>query len=388
MKNKNYLKYLRWVLLGFFLVMVTREAYLHQVQGGGVAPSIHALCPYGGLENLYSLIFTGTFIKKIFSGTMILLSLSLILALVFRRSFCGLICPFGALQEFFGIIGKKIFGKRFTLPSRVDKPLRYLKYLVLIVTICFAWITAGLWVDPYDPWAAYGHISAGFSSLTSEYLIGTIILVSVLVGSLLYDRFFCKYLCPMGAVYGIISKFSPSKIVRNKDVCVSCGLCSKKCPMNIDVANSDQVTSVECISCQSCVMSCPKVGALEYKTGKKTLKTLMVIILVVGFFVSAVVISKTVGEFKVLPKKVTAGALKEKPSKATPNNITEESKINVDEIKGYMTIKDVSVGTKIELKELYKKLGIPDSVPENTKLKDVKNLVEGFEVEAAKEKLK
>ena len=57
MKNNKHIRYFRWVLLGLFLVMVTREAYLHQVQGGGVAPSIHALCPYGGLETLYSLVF-------------------------------------------------------------------------------------------------------------------------------------------------------------------------------------------------------------------------------------------------------------------------------------------------------------------------------------------
>ena len=370
MKNNNYIKYLRWVLLGFFLIMVTREAYLHQVQGGGVSPSIHALCPYGGLETLYSLVFGGTFLQKIFSGTMILLGITLVLALIFRRSFCGLICPFGALQEFFGIIGKKLFRKRFIMPPTIDKPLRYLKYIVLVVTIYFAWKTAGLWMDPYDPWAAYGHIKAGFTSLTTEYLIGTITLVVILLGSMIYDRFFCKYLCPMGAVYGIISKISPSKIVRDKEVCINCNLCSKSCPMNIEVAKIDKVSSSECISCQSCVLACPARGALEYKTGKNTLKTLTVIILVVGLFFTGVFISKNIGIFQVIPKQVTG-----------------ESKINVEEIKGYMTIKEVSIGTQIELKEVYKKLGIPDSVPENTKLKDVKNFVEGFEVDTAKENL-
>ncbi|MBW9150723.1 4Fe-4S binding protein [Clostridium estertheticum] len=371
MKNNKYLKYLRWLLLAFFLIMVTREAYLHQVQGGGVAPSVHALCPYGALETFYSLVFGGTFLQKIFSGTMILLGITLVLAVIFRRGFCGLICPFGALQEFFGIIGKKIFHKRFIMPIAIDKPLRYLKYIVLVVTIYFAWKTAGLWMDPYDPWAAYGHLSAGYESLTTEYLVGTIVLVIILVGSLLYDRFFCKYLCPMGAVYGIVSKISPSKIVRDKDICINCNLCSKSCPMNIDVAEVDKVISTECISCQVCVLTCPKVGALKYKTGKKTLKTLTVIIFVVGLFFMGVFISKTVGVFEVLPKQ-----------------ITQESQINVEEIKGYMTIKDVSIGTKIEIEEVYKKLGIPASVPESTKLKDVQNFVEGFEVEVAKEKLK
>lgn len=370
LNNKRFIKYIRWIILASFIILITIQTYLHQVLGGGTSPSIHALCPYGGLESLYSIIFSGTFIQKIFIGTMTLLALTLLLSLIFRRSFCGTICPFGALQEFFGLLGKKIFRKRFTIPNKIDKPLRYLKYIVLLLTIIFAWKTAGLWVDPYDPWAAYGHISAGFSSLTSEYLIALIILIVVLIGSMLYDRFFCKYLCPMGAVYGIISKFSPSKITRNKDKCINCSLCSKSCPVNIDVAHLDKVTSAECLGCQSCVLSCPRKDALEYKTLGKALKPLTVIILVVVIFFGGLFISKSSEVLDVLPKPVTA-----------------DTKLNVEEIKGYMSLKDVSTGTGIEIKELYKKLEIPYSVPADTKLKDVKNYVTGFEVETAKGKL-
>ncbi|HEY5525292.1 MAG TPA: 4Fe-4S binding protein, partial [Clostridium sp.] len=122
MKNNKFLKNLRYILLAIFLIHITVEAYLHQLLGGGEAPSIHALCPYGALESLYSLSFGGIFIGKIFSGTLIILIITLLIALIFRRSFCGLICPFGALQEFFGLIGKKIFKKRFIMPSKIDKP--------------------------------------------------------------------------------------------------------------------------------------------------------------------------------------------------------------------------------------------------------------------------
>lgn len=371
MENKKYIKYIRWILLAAFLILITIQTYLHQVNGGGVSPSIHALCPYGGLESLYSIVFSGTYIQKIFLGTMTLLTITLLLALLFRRSFCGLICPFGALQEFFALLGKKIFRKKFTIPAVIDKPLRYTKYIVLLVTIIFAWKTAGLWINPYDPWAAYGHISEGFSTLTGEYLIASIVLILVLAGSMLYDRFFCKYLCPMGAVYGILSKFSPSKITRNKDKCINCNLCSKNCPVNIDVAHCDNVTSAECLSCQSCILSCPKKDALEYKTLGKTIKPLTVIILVISIFFGGIFISKSLGLFTILPSSISTGTI-----------------LSTEEIKGYMTLKEVSVGTGIEIKELYKKLGIPASVPEDTKLKDIKTYISGFEVEAAKEKLK
>ncbi|MHC1684456.1 MAG: 4Fe-4S binding protein [Clostridiaceae bacterium] len=369
MKNKT-VKTIRLVLITIFLTMITIVSYLHQVLGGGEAPSIHGLCPYGALESLYSLIFNGTFVSKIFTGTMILLSITLIIAIIFRRSFCGLICPFGAFQEFFGIIGKKIFRKRFVVPEFLDKPFRYIKYIVLIVTIYYAWKTAGLWIDPYDPWAAYGHITEGYTTLVSEYLIGSIILIIILIGSLLYDRFFCKYLCPMGAVYGIISKISFTKIVRNNDKCVNCGICSKNCPVNIKVSQLDEVRTAECISCNACVLSCPKKGALEIKTFKKSMKPLTIILLVVTLFVGTVVVSKISGIFEVTQPKVTS-----------------ETKLTVEDLKGYMTIEDVSVGLKINLDQVYEKLDIPSSVAKETKLKDVKNFIEDFEVETAKERL-
>lgn len=100
-------------------------------------------------------------------------------------------------------------------------------------------------------------------------MIGLALLIITIVGSMLYDRFFCKYLCPMGAMYGIISKVSPLKITRNEDKCISCGICNKNCPMNIDIANTKQITSTECINCQICVLSCPNDSCLQIKHGKK-----------------------------------------------------------------------------------------------------------------------
>ena len=371
MKNNKLLKRLRYILLAVFLIHSTVEAYLHQLLGGGEAPSIHALCPYGGLESLYSLIFGGTFIEKIFSGTLIILIITLIMALIFRRSFCGLICPFGALQEFFGVIGKKIFRRRFVISKSVDKPLRYLKYIVLIITLYFAWKTAGLWVNPYDPWAAYGHVSAGVESLIDEYLVAFIILIAILVGSLLYDRFFCKYLCPMGAFYGLVSKLSPSKIIRNENTCVNCGICNKNCPVNIKVSEQKEIKSAECINCQSCILSCPKNNTLEFKVNNKPIKSAVVLVFVFLIFFGGIGITKLMGVYEI-----------------TPPAITTETRITSEEIKGYMTLEEISMGLNIDLNEVYEKLDLPTSILKDTKLKDIKNTIPDFEVEEVREKLK
>jgi hypothetical protein len=164
-------KWSRILVLVGLLIWVTYESYMHQVLGGGKAPSIHALCPYGALESLYTLLLTGSFIKKIYSGTVVLLVLTVALAVLFRRSFCGLLCPFGALQEVFAKLGQKIFKKRFIIPQKIDQIFRYLKYVVLVLTVGMAWYYGSLWMAPYDPYAAFSHISVISSSIEEDPLV-------------------------------------------------------------------------------------------------------------------------------------------------------------------------------------------------------------------------
>ncbi|TCO78663.1 4Fe-4S binding protein [Marinisporobacter balticus] len=372
MKDRS-IKNIRRLILAIFLIFISYRAYMHQVLGGGTegSPSIHALCPYGGLESFYTLLSSGTFIQKIFSGTFVLFALTIILAIIFRRSFCGILCPFGALQEFLGMIGQKLFGKRFVMPKRIDQPMRYLKYIVLLITTIGAWVTAEMWMAPYDPWSAYGHIFGEVEETFVEAPIGIGLLMITIVGSILYDRFFCKYLCPMGAFLSIVSKVSPYKIERNEEKCIDCGICSKKCPVNIEVAKEKVITTAECINCQTCVLSCPKEGALEVKHGKKILTPLIVIIAVIGIYFGGVFAANIMGIYEVLPAPIPVGQI-----------------MDSEELKGYMALEEVSKYMDISMDELYTKLDLPKNIPHNTKLKEIKNYVEDFEVSVAREILK
>jgi polyferredoxin len=371
LKKNKMIKYLRWSLLTVFVVLVSIGAYLHQVLGGAKAPSIHALCPFGGLESLYALFTTGGFIEKIFSGTMILFAITLVIALIFRRSFCGLICPFGAIQEFFAKLGQGLFKKKFIMPEKIDKPFRYLKYGILAITVFYAWKTAGLWMTPYDPWSAYAHLPEGLGSVWDESAVGLVILLITVVGSLIYDRFFCKYLCPMGAFYAIVGKFSPHRVVRNESKCIDCGICTKKCPVNIDVQHLKEIKSSECLNCQTCVLNCPKAGTLELKQGKKTISPLVTIIIVMVLFFGSIFAFQAAGIYKLTPEALKAG-----------------QSIKYNEIKGYMTIEEAAKATKTELKEFYSKFKIPENVPKNVKMKEIKNVLPGYEFDAVKESLK
>jgi Fe-S-cluster-containing hydrogenase component 2 len=371
LKKNKVIEYLRWSLLALFVVSVTVAAYLHQVLGGAKAPSIHALCPFGGLESLYTLFTTGGLIQKIFMGTIILFVITLVLALIFRRSFCGLICPFGAIQEFFGKVGQSVFKKKFIMPKMIDKPLRYLKYGILAITVFYAWKTAGLWMAPYDPWSAYAHLPEGLSSVWAESAVGLIILIVTVVGSLIYDRFFCKYLCPMGAIYAIVGKVSPHRIVRDENKCIDCGICSKKCPVNIDVQHLKEVKSSECISCQTCVLNCPKQGALKLAQGKHTISPLVTIITVMALFFGSIFALQAAGIYKL-----------------TPDSLKTGESIKYEEIKGYMTIEEATKATKTELKDFYTEFKIPEIVPKETKMKEIKNVSPGYDLDAVKETLK
>ncbi len=114
---------------------------------------------------------------------------------------------------------------------------------------------------PYDPWVACAHLTA--DDLLTTYLVGFVVLVVSLAGSLVYERFFCKYLCPAGALLGLLSRVSFLNIRRDAAACIDCGRCDKACMMNVEVATADVVTSSECISCNECVNVCPVPGALK-----------------------------------------------------------------------------------------------------------------------------
>jgi polyferredoxin len=246
---------LRTAFLVFFLLLSTVLGILHQFPPVIRPVGVDALDPFGAIESALSVLVSGKLLQYIAWSSFILLLATLIAALVFRRVFCGKICAFGALQELFGRLGKLIFRKRFTVPAALDKPARYLKYVMLVFIVVMSFATASLFIRPYDPWAAYHHLLS--PELMSGFLVGLILLAVSLAGSLLYDRFFCKYLCPMGGFLGLLSPAGWFRIKRNNETCTHCLACNKACPVNISVESVTQVKNAECINCNLCVASCP-----------------------------------------------------------------------------------------------------------------------------------
>ncbi|MBI4743217.1 MAG: 4Fe-4S binding protein [Actinobacteria bacterium] len=250
-------------------------------------PSAEAYLPISALISAKYLFLTGIF-DKIHPAGLSLFLIIIFTSWLFKRGFCSWICPIGTLSEWLFKAGKKIFGRNFKITKFIDVSLRSLKYLLLLfffyaVFSMDEFILKEFINSPYNRVADVKMLKF-FTDISLDAFI--VILILMLL-SLLFKNFWCRYLCPYGALLGIVSMASPLKISRDSDVCTECGKCTKVCPSYIDVQAKERVLSEECIGCFDCVVSCPAKGALELKlTGNRkvvSLKTYAVILLTVFF---------------------------------------------------------------------------------------------------------
>lgn len=249
---------MRRIVQAAFVAIVAYVGIQHIVIGGGPtgAPSFDAFCPFGGIESLWAVLTNGSMLQKTNWSNLVILLATLATALVAGRFFCGWICPFGTVQEWSGRILSRLTGKRLPLamPEAIDRPLRYMKFVVL-AAIILATVWAGSLI--FAEVCPYRVLFSG--EVTT---LGLIVLGAVAVGSLVFERFWCKYLCPLGAVLAVFNKITPFKVTCDTAACLTCDKCARTCPMSI-TDRPERIDSIECIRCLECVESCPKEGVLD-----------------------------------------------------------------------------------------------------------------------------
>lgn len=220
--------------------------------------------PIAGLMNFKYFLSTGS-VPLIHPAAMFLFMAFVAISLIAKKSFCSWLCPVGTLSEHLALVGRKMLGRNLRLPRWLDIPLRGLKYLLLafflfLIVSMSAEALGQFMQTPYGLIADvkmlnfFRHMSA-----TALGVVAALVLLSFVV-----EHLWCRYLCPYGALMGLVSLLSPLKIRRNQQACIDCGKCARVCPAQLKVDQLAQVRSVECSACMECVSSCPVEGALQF----------------------------------------------------------------------------------------------------------------------------
>ncbi|MGV8849203.1 MAG: 4Fe-4S binding protein [Propionibacteriaceae bacterium] len=262
LRGMKRLKGSRRVVQLVFAAWIIIAAVRHQLPGEESA-SVDAICPFGAVETLITWITTGHFISKIHQSNIILGFAVLVATLLVGNVFCGWICPFGALQDALTWVRRKTKLPTLTVPAVWDRWLRWGRFVVLAVVIYFSVSTAKLWFSDYDPYVTLFGLGWFFEFNPSTMWISISILVLIVGGSLLVDRLWCRYLCPLGAVFAVLSFFSLVRIRRSPKVCTDCTMCDTPCPVGIEPSKAKPFASTDCIGCMDCVAACPVKGALR-----------------------------------------------------------------------------------------------------------------------------
>lgn len=259
-------------------------------------PSVEGFLPIGALVALKSWLATGVF-DRVHPAGLVLLLLIIGVSFLYRKGFCSWLCPVGLASEALGRMGSRLPGTR--LPYYLDRGLMVLKYLILafflkVIFLDLDGLSATAFLaSPYYKIADVKMLLF-FQNLsrTAAMILGALALLSLVV-----RNFWCRYLCPYGALLGVVSLASPVHVRREPELCTGCRLCDRACPNRIEVSRTRAVQSPECTGCLDCLAACPHRGALELQVAgmRQPLRPSLFPILLLATFVAVVALASLAG---------------------------------------------------------------------------------------------
>lgn len=313
--EKSIQKHRFWVQSAVVLICIwigiEFHLFVESLEGGNPSdvgyhpPGVEGFLPISALMSLYYFFLTGEIHQAHPAGFVILVGIVSV-SFIFGKAFCSWMCPIGFLSELIGDFGdkvaKKLFKKRIKMPKILDYPLRSIKYLLLaffVYSIFFAMTAASLKYFLDSPYNMVADVKMyGFFADISRFAL---IVIAVLFGlSIIFRNFWCRYLCPYGALLGVFSLLSPNKIKRDPISCIDCGLCNKACPSFIKVDSVKTVWSDECSTCMSCVDACPVEDTLQLRPqfGKNKINKKFVAVGVVGLYILIIGLGMLTGNWQ------------------------------------------------------------------------------------------
>ena len=226
-------------------------------------PSVEGFLPISELMAARRLFETGHWDAVHPAGLTLFLAIAL-MALLFRKGFCGYICPVGLASNLLGRLGERL-GLSRTPPRKLELALQALKYIPLALLWYFSLFAMS--VDDIEAFMGAPFNMVADSSMLFFFLRAsttTLIVVGVIVAaSLVVRNAWCRFLCPYGAFLGLFALASPVAVSRNAATCTSCRRCQRVCPSAIAVHQRTRVNSPECLGCTACIEACPQKDCLH-----------------------------------------------------------------------------------------------------------------------------
>ncbi|BCS54432.1 4Fe-4S binding protein [Geobacter sp. SVR] len=257
-------------LAGVIVIGVRFGRFVRHFESSGAAPfvarspGVEGFLPIGALASLKHWLVSGE-INPVHPAALMIFLTIVVMSLLTKKSFCSWLCPVGTLSEGAWKLGIRLCGRNFRVWKWLDIPLRGLKYLMLIFFVKIILIDmappalAEFLAAPY--WAVSDVKMLRFFSHPSPTSVAVLTLLGCF--SLLYRNAWCRYLCPYGALLGIVSVLSPFTIRRDTAGCTGCRRCSVACPASLPVHSRTTIRSPECTGCLTCVSNCPESGVLR-----------------------------------------------------------------------------------------------------------------------------
>lgn len=229
------------IQIGFFLFM----------------PSLFSQA-FAGIKEAVSLMGKGQSLKM--SDFLLKLIVLCLLTIIFGRIFCGFICSFGAIGDWFYMLSEFIQKKTgIKIPEISEKTqvkVQKFKYIVLLLIVLLCFSENGEYIAKYSPWTVFSLITQRNFKI-GTYILGSVLLVLIIIGMMLKERFFCQFICPLGAVFSLLPKNFLFSVKKKEEKCFNgCKACTKNCPVQLKYDEAG-MREGECISCGRCFMVCP-----------------------------------------------------------------------------------------------------------------------------------